>query len=396
MSVYCRSCKSDLAPWFSLGNQHLSDFRTDDVKPPRFYLNIDRCASCGLAQLHSSVPTHLMYHDRYGFKSGVNDTVKADLADVVRQAFSASKRDVKAWLDIACNDGTLLSHLPREGVYRAGVDPIQKLALEAEQHADFILNDFFHPDDFDAASFDVITSISVFYDLDDPNEFVEGVAEVLAPGGVWVIQQNYLGATLRMNAVDNFCHEHITYFTLGTLEPLLARHGLMVFSCSESTVNGGSFRVLVTQKGVRQEDMTVQEMRERERAQGLHTDSPYHLFASRTAQRLHALRDLVGALSKHEAVAIYGASTRGATIWQAANLGPGQISYAVERNPDKIGKNFSAIGVPIIGEQEAREDHPGYMIVGPWFHLPEFLEREKQYLRKGGHFIVPIPEVTVI
>ncbi len=392
----CRSCAGGLVPWFNLGNQHLSDFRDDAERPPRYHLNIDRCEACGLAQLRSSIPTHLMYHDRYGYKSGVNGTVKADLKDVVHQAFVASKRPVKAWLDIACNDGTLLSYLPREGVYRVGVDPIQKLALEAEQHADFILNDFFHPDDFDAASFDVITSISVFYDLDDPNEFVEGVAEVLAPGGVWVIQQNYLGASLRLNAIDNFCHEHITYFTLGTLEPLLARHGLMVFSCSESSVNGGSFRVFVTQNGTRLEDGTVQELREKERRGSLHTDSPYERFAERAFQRLHALRDLVGALSKHEAVAIYGASTRGATIWQAANLGPSQIVYAVERNPDKIGKQFSAINVPIIGEAEAREDHPAYMVVGPWFFLTEFLEREKQYLQRGGHFIVPLPDVTVI
>lgn len=390
----CRSCGGDrLTEVLSLGNQYLSDFRTDDQKPPRYPLDLFFCHDCYLVQLGVTAPRHLMYHERYGFKSGVNDTIRADLKSVVEQVLDRRMPD--NWLDIASNDGTLLSYVPKS-IYRLGVDPIGKLCAEAEQHASRIVNGFFHPDYLAGHKFDVITSISMFYDLDDPNEFVAGVKSVLADDGLWVIQQNYLGATLRLGAIDNVCHEHITYFSLLALEKLLDRHDLQVVHVSESSINGGSFRTLVTRKGVHIPDESVRAMRNREFAAGLHGTVPYEKFGRGVGENLRELNRLLREERGHgRSVYIYGASTRGGTLWQAANLDNTLVQKAVERNPEKVGKTIASIGVPIISEKQARAEQPDYMLISPWFLGPEFEEREAEYLRRGGHFIYPLPAVRM-
>jgi NDP-4-keto-2,6-dideoxyhexose 3-C-methyltransferase len=181
----CRSCHAGgLVEIIDLGRQRLADFTEDAASASSaFPLVLLFCNRCGLAQLSETVPRELMYHERYGFKSGINEAIRADLADIV--AATLAKLQPDSWLDIASNDGTLLSFVPGH-VYRVGVDPVEKYCREAVQYADEVVNDFF-PSDAVTGLFDVVTSVSVFYDLDDPNAFVEAVSEVLAPDGVWVV-----------------------------------------------------------------------------------------------------------------------------------------------------------------------------------------------------------------
>jgi NDP-4-keto-2,6-dideoxyhexose 3-C-methyltransferase len=395
-TTVCRVCfHTDLIPVLDLGDQHLSDFRDDDEKPPRFPLNLLFCPACYLAQLDTTVPRDLMYHDRYGFKSGVNNTIRADHRDTVATALR-HRPGARSWLDIASNDGTLLSYVPAS-VYRAGIDPVTKYCLEAHEHADRIVNDYFDAAHFGEARFDVITSISMFYDLDDPNEFVAAVKGILADGGVWVVQQNYLLDTLRLNAVDNVCHEHITYFSLLAMRNLLDRHGLEVFHVSTSTVNGGSFRTLIGHRGAHTVDDTVTDQLAVERDYGLDTAAPFEAFNRRVENELARLRAFVHeANGSGKSVYIYGASTRGGTLWQAARLDVSDLPFAVERNPEKVGRKIASIGVPIISEDEARDRRPDYMLVSPWFFRDEFVEREADWLNGGGRFIFPLPNVEIV
>jgi NDP-4-keto-2,6-dideoxyhexose 3-C-methyltransferase len=232
----CRTCAGALTTFLDLGEQYLSDFRADDSKPPKYPLEASFCENCKLVQLNHNTPQPEMYHDNYGFKSGVSDSIKTDLDSVVTEAYQWVN-DPKTWLDIASNDGTLLSYVPKD-VYRVGVDPVKFLCEQAKPHASLIINDYFTrkllapldtPDMWSTwLTFDVITSISCFYDMPDPNQFVEDVKLSLNPNGVWIIQQNYLLHTLLYKAVDNFCHEHLEYYTLHSLEYLLDKHDLEV------------------------------------------------------------------------------------------------------------------------------------------------------------------------
>lgn len=392
----CRSCHSeDLVEVLDLGEQYLSDFREDDSKTPKYPLVLLLCKECALVQLKHTTPSHEMYHDRYGFKSGVNEAIKADLKSIVEYALKA-KPDPATWLDIACNDGTLLSFVP-EVTRRIGIDPIAKLASEASTHANLIISDFFKPDYFSGTKFDVVTSISMFYDLDDPNEFVSGVKSVMAEDGVWVIQQNYLLTTMLLSAVDNICHEHLEYYGVTSMIPLLARHGLEINHVELSDVNGGCFRVLVSRIGQREVDPSVQQFLEEENRAGVADEFSHDLFAEEVAKNLKQIRYFVRQANRTgKTVYIYGASTRGGTIWQACNLTVEDLPFAVERNPEKVGKYISSIGTPIISEEQARSDKPDYMLVSPWFFKNVFVEREKQYLEDGGALVFPLPTFEIV
>lgn len=394
----CRACKSeDLTEFLNLGAQYISDFRKDDEWPPKYPLVAVFCEDCKLVQLAHTTPQDEMYHDRYGFKSGVSDSIKNDLRDNVEHALRYNELALR-WLDIASNDGTLLSYVPK-GIYRAGIDPVSFLCQEAleEKRADRVVNDYFSPVYFEEKEFDVITSISCFYDMPDPNKFVEGVNQILADKGVWIIQQNYLLTTMELSAVDNFCHEHLEYYTLMSLENLLKEHGLEVNEVLLSPINGGSIRTVVSRKGTFPVHRSVELQRIKEKEYGLHKADVYLDFATRVTDELDKLRELVEDAKRNgKTVYVLAASTRGATIWQSAGLDAKQISYAVERNPAKVGSMFSAIGVPIISEEEARKNEPDYMIIGPWFFKDEIIKREEEYLKQGGKLIIPLPKVKIV
>jgi SAM-dependent methyltransferase len=395
--VTCRSCHSpELTEVLDLGSQYLSDFRDDDSRPPRWPLVLLLCGECGLVQLRDTTPRELMYHDRYGFRSGVNEAIRADLADVVDYA-RKNQPNAQGWLDIACNDGTLLSFVPNT-FHRVGVDPVSTFEPLSRRHADRIVVDFFDPARFAARErFDVVTSISMFYDLDDPNDFVAGVAKMLAPDGIWVIQQNYALSMLRLGAVDNVVHEHITYWSLAALTRLLDRHGLEVNDVLESEVNGGSFRTLVSRRGSRPVAATVAARLADEAAAGLDKPAAWLDFAARVRKAFADLHHLVREINAAgKRCYIYGASTRGGTIWQAAGLTVADLPYAVERQAAKVGRKIASIGVPIISEAQARADHPDYMLVAPWFFRDVFVEREQDYLKSGGKLIFPLPDLEIV
>lgn len=398
--THCRACKSsELTEFLDLGEQYLSDFRKDVQKPPKYPLVAVFCEDCKLVQLKHTTPQVEMYHDRYGFKSGISDSIKADHKDIVKTGLKHNPFP-ESWLDIACNDGTLLSFVPKE-VYRCGVDPVTFLCEEAKQHSNRVVNDFFDAKHFETETglekFDVVTSISCFYDMPDPNKFVADVKDVLADTGIWIIQQNYLLTTLELSAVDNFCHEHLEYYTLLSLENLLDEFDLEVNDVSVSMVNGGSIRTVVSHRGMYPVKKSVQKQRDKEAEASLETVEPYSDFAACVNNEIVALRKFAEqAKAAEKSVCILAASTRGATIWQAAGLGPDLISYAVERNPAKVGRNFSAIGVPIISEEEFRTLTPDFAIIGPWFFAKEIIKRERAYTKAGGKLVLPLPKVEII
>lgn len=391
----CRACKSDdLTEFLDLGEQYLSDFREDDKLPPKYPLVAVLCGSCALVQLRDTTPQSEMYHDRYGFKSGISDSIKNDLHDIVFHA--QQYRDTpKSWLDIASNDGTLLSFVPKV-TKKVGVDPVTFLCEEAAQHADYIVNDYFNSESV-KEKFDVITSISCFYDMPDPTQFVEDVKNVLNDDGVWVIQQNYLLTTMELGAVDNFCHEHLEYYTLISLKKLLEKCGLEINEVKLSMVNGGSIRTIVSHKGTFPVDKSVDDQLEKEENYGLNSLAPYKEFSEKVGENLDKLYRTVKELKDNgNRICILAASTRGATLWQSANIGKELVDYAVERNVAKNGKRFSAIDIPIVSEETFRKDQPDYALIGPWFFADEIIKREHEYAERGGKFITPLPKVEIV
>ena len=404
----CRICDSSLRYVLSLGHQMQGNIfpSKNDAPLPLAPLELVRCYSkkknsaCGLVQLKHTVPGSTLYKE-YWYRSGVNQTMTDHLANIARNAEQEIKlgnRDVV--LDIGCNDGTLLHSYSIKGVKKIGIDPAKNVTLFAKKRGIKVINDFFSSSAFFRVSkkkAKIITSIAMFYDLEDPNQFVSGIKKVLHNDGLWIMELSYLPMMLKQNSFDTICHEHLEYYALGPVDFLLRNHELEAIDVEFNKINGGSFRLYIMHRGRKKPSKRLLQARKNEAKLNLLTEEPYRIFRMNIEKIRNELTTLVK--SEHKAgkkIYIYGASTKGNTILQFCNLDNKLIRAAADRNPDKWGKITPGTNIPIISEAEARAAKPDYFLVLPWHFIDEFIEREKDYLNSGGKFILPIPEVRII
>ena len=303
-------------------------------------------------------------------------------------------------IDIGCNDGTLLRSYRIPGLKLVGFEPAKNLVEEARKGTEFVFNDFIGYEPFRRKFLDskakLITSIAMFYDLDDPDTFVADIVKCLDPQGVWVIQQNYLCSMLEQNGFDNVGHEHLTYYSLATMSGLLNGHGLEIFDVEKNDVNGGSFRTYIARKGQFPVRETVKKMKEFELKLFSMKPSIYSTFANNVRRIRSQLNKFITDQTKSgRAVYVYGASTRGNTILQYCKLDHHLIKKATDANPEKWGRRTPGSEIPIVSKDEARRDRPDFFLVLPHHFLTEIMREEKEYLESGGKFIVPLPEFRI-
>jgi SAM-dependent methyltransferase len=411
----CRVCEGALVPILSLGEHYVSDFlkpdTPDGTKAP---LELVLCRRCHLLQLKHTVPAENLYRN-YWYRSGTNKTMRdalANIANTAEQLMHLQESDTV--LDIGCNDGTLLAAYKTGGLYKVGFDPAENLASLSRQVADTVVTDFFsaetclHHPHLSARRAKVVTSIAMFYDLEDPDKFVSDVKAVMRPDGLWIVQMSYLPLMLKTNEVGNVCHEHLEYYSLQSFTYLLDLFEFEVVDVELNDVNGGSLRAYIRNRAADKTffgDATyralaaerVRAFHEQEIKLGLDDPGPYKEFAF-WVERIKA--DVVSFIkeqvSQGKKVYVYGASTKGNTVLQYFGLDHTLITAAAERNPDKWGLVTVGTHVPIVSEAEARAAKPDYFLVLPWHFLEEFQAREKEYLLSGGRFIVPMPRFSLI
>ena len=409
----CRICGgADLRQVIDLGDQYIAGiFARADVPgflQTRFPLELVRCAipdGCGLVQLKHSVSPSVLYSD-YGYRSGINRSMREHLAGIADAA--ARGTGVKhgdTILDIGCNDGTLLAAYGIPGLDRLGFEPAKNVALLAKERGLDVVNDFFSAEAYRAArpgvKAKVVTSIAMFYDLEDPQGFTRDVAAVLADDGVWIIELSYLPLMLKQKSFDTVCHEHLEYYALRQIEWMVGKAQLRVHRVEFNDVNGGSVRVYI-RKALHgtppsSERETIERVRRDEQDMGLGTDAPYEVFRDQVQRIRGTLRELLGRMkAEGKSIYVYGASTKGNTLLQFCGIDHTIVGKAADRNPDKWGRRTLGTEIPIVSEEEARADHPDFFLVLPWHFLPEFLTREAAFLEGGGRFIVPLPDVRVI
>jgi len=304
-------------------------------------------------------------------------------------------------VDIGCNDGTLLRAYNTPGLMLVGFEPAENLAPEARRGTDWVFNDFFnartYTQKFARSKAKIITSAAMFYDLEDPNNFVADVAHILAPDGVWVVQQNYLATMLEHNGFDNIGHEHLEYYSLGTMRRLLERHGLQIFEVDTNDVNGGSFRTFICHTGQFPLGESVSSMESHEARLALDERATYEKFASHIEKIRLQLHEFVAQEVKSgKTVYVYGASNRGNTILQYCGLDHTLIKKATDANPEKWGRKTAGTLIPIVPKEEARRDRPDYFLVLPHHFIEEIRREESRYLKSGGKLIVPLPEFHLV
>ena len=410
----CRVCGSTaLTPVIDLGEQHLqgSFVKPGKKTPPmrRIAMSLVRCdpsrdeQACGLLQMEHTVPPEILYSS-YWYRSGTNVTMQNHLRDIVDDAVSITGIQSGSVLDIGCNDGTLLRNYPAT-FERIGVDP-SDVAQEIPSTEAMIVQDIFPSRELlinlNGEKMDIITSIAMFYDLEDPIYFARGIKEILAGEGIWIFEMSYMPTMLKMTSYDTICHEHLEYYSLSVIEHILKQSALKVFNVTHNDINGGSLRCYATHIDnykfkSEQYYQNIQVMHQEEFDMMLDTDKPYKHFQDRINVHREELLYLLKKINKDgKKIHIYGASTKGNTILQWCGIDNRIIDFAAERNPDKYGAFTLGTDIPIISEAESRSMRPDYYLVLPWHFKSEFIERERETLANGTNFIFPLPAIEII
>ncbi|MBI5162645.1 MAG: class I SAM-dependent methyltransferase, partial [Magnetospirillum sp.] len=390
----------------NLGDQALSGRfpAAAEVDPMAAPLEMVLCRDCGLLQLRDTVSGDEMYTPNYGYRSGINTTMRAHLEGIAQRVTEvAGLAAGDRVLDIGCNDGTLLRSYPVAGIKRFGIDPLAE-TFRGFYDADWtVVAGYFGAETWAGASPDgkarAITSIAMFYDLDDPAAFVAVIAGALAADGVWVLEQSYMPTMLERNSFDTICHEHLEYYALAQIERLTAAQGLRVFDVELNDANGGSFRLFVCHRDAPFADNRPQldALRAREAALALDTLAPYAAFVDRVAAvRAATVAFIEAERAKGKRFHIYGASTKGNTLLQYYGLDRRHFDVAAERNEKKYGLVTPGSRIPIVSEAESRAAKPDYFFVLPWHFRDEVIVRERAFLEGGGKLVFPLPRLEVV
>ena len=344
-----------------------------------------------------------MYGENYGYRSGLNGSMVTHLNQKVKYLENMIELDSSDFvLDIGSNDATLLKAYIGNHK-KIGIDPTGKYFQEYYTDDIILIPDFFNKEvfvkNFSHQKAKIITSIAMFYDLDDPRKFVKDIEFCLADDGVWHFEQSYMPSMLRTDSYDTICHEHIEFYSLKVVKDLLESCNMKIIDVITNEVNGGSFSVTASKTNSSYDVNTsiINWMLNREKDLELSTTKPYFEFKKRISYRKKHLVELINSLNKSgKKVFGYGASTKGNVILQYCGLTSDQIPYIAEVNEKKFGSFTPGTLIPIISEKEAKAKNPDYFLVLPWHFKPYILDREKDYITKGGKFIFPLPYIEII
>lgn len=396
----CRVCYSaNLTPVVWIKPQFIaSTFVKTNKNNPKAKIKIPMtlllCRKCGLVQLKETVNPDLLY-ENYFYRSNVSNTMNRDLNDVVNDVCARVKlKPGDSVLDIGCNDGLMLAMFPKK-LKRAGIDPAKNIDWSHLDKSIKIINDYFPSPQLKKNSFKIITTTAMFYDLDNPNSAVKQIKSLLTNDGVLCIQVSYLYDTIRdMNFYD-ICHEHLEYYSLKTLSYLMEKNGMEIFDASTNFVNGGSLRVMVAhKKAKRTKSANLEYLFLKEKVLQLENPQTYETFSKLIKINTKRVKKYIE--NQKGLVIGLGASTKGNVMLQLCEVDNKMLPYISERNPFKVGLRTLGTDMLLISEDEARRLQPDCMFVIPWNFKAEILEREKEYIRKGGKllFIMPYPYVV--
>ncbi len=403
----CRICgNTTLVKVLDLGEQTLTGVfpKTPEQAITRGPLHLLKCTGsddcCGLLQLAHSYDLGEMYGENYGYRSGLNKSMVEHLhAKVARIRSLIALEPGDMVIDIGSNDGTTLSAYPAEGLTRVGIDPTAEKFRQYYPQGVAVIPDFFSAslvkERFGERKARVVTSFSMFYDLERPMDFVREIASVLDGEGIWVFEQSYMPLMLDRNSYDTACHEHLEYYALKQIQWMAQRCGLKIVDVEFNDVNGGSFSITAAHQSSKlQESPEVARILREEAARGLDTEAPYRAFADRVAQSQTDVRAfLETAKAQGRTVGILGASTKGNVLLQYCGITAADVVAVGEVNPDKFGSFTPGSLIPIIDEAKLLALKPDYLMVLPWHFRPFF---EKRFGGLDSRLVFPLPELDIL
>ncbi|TSC84139.1 MAG: C-methyltransferase [Parcubacteria group bacterium Gr01-1014_17] len=401
----CRVCKSTaVKPFLDLGNQPHGDsfIATKDLNEhePHYPLRACFCLDCTTAQIDYTVPKEVMF-EYYPYVSGTTRMLKEHFEKSTERLIKKLKLKKGDFVvDIGSNDGTWLECYKNTGIRFLGIDGAKNLAKIANAKGLETWPKFFNKKIAQEViakkgGANLVTAAGVFFHLEELHSVTEGIAELIGGTGVLCVQAIYLGEMVNIGAFDQIYHEHLTYWTLRSIEHLLGYYGLEVFSVEFFPIHGGTIEYLIAKNGVRKIEPSVAAMRSKEKKLRLGDIKTFEKFGARVWEMKKELIPILRKYKKKEKrIFALGAPIKGSTLLNSFGIGTELVECAVEVNPLKIGKYIPGVRIPIKDERTAGE--PDAYLVLPWNFLPELLRKMESYIKGGGAFIVPVPKPMVI
>ena len=402
----CRSCGSTrLQVFLSLGDLPLSDgfIAPDhlDRREPRYPLDVAFCPDCALVQILKTVPPEELFGEDYPYFSSFTDAlVRHAKANVDGRIAERALGPDSLVIELASNDGYLLQHYKAAGIPVLGIDPAPGPVKAARDKGIDTLLAFFGLDlakklAAEGRRADVIHGNNVLAHVADTNGFVAGIAALLKPTGVAVIEAPYVRDLIDHGEFDTIYHEHLCYFSASALVPLFRRHGLHLNRVERLAIHGGSLRLFI--EPVERPDASLLDLLAEERQLGVDRFDYYAGFARRVEQIKTTLGSMLRELKgKGARLAGYGAAAKGTILLNYIGIGADLLDYVVDRNTHKQGRWIPGVRLPIRAPAEILATQPDYILILPWNFKDEIMEQQAEYRRRGGRFIVPIPEPVVL
>jgi hypothetical protein len=401
----CRSCANiNLKKAFNIGTQKLTGIfpRSVTEKVPSAPLELVFCEKCKLLQLKNSFDSSYMYGDNYGYMSSLNISMLQHLknkSEKLQKIIKLNIHDIV--IDIGSNDGSFLSYFPNK-LKLIGIDPtIKKLS-------NFYKKNIIQIDDFFSAQkiflitkkkAKLITSISMFYDLDNPIKFAQDINEVLDDNGIWHLEQSYMPMMLKNNSYDTICHEHLEYYSLTSIKFILDKAGFKIIDLEFNGINGGSFALTAAKKEskFKEASFLINWLLKKEDLFKYNDLKTFKIFFNNIVKHKKIFKDLLLNLRDMKKKVIgYGASTKGNVIIQFCEITKKLIPYIADVNDFKHNRYTPGSKIKIISEKKAKLMKPDYFLIFPWHFKNFFIEKEKFYLKQGGKLIFPLPDIEII
>ena len=403
--ISCRICDSkNLKPVISLGEQYITSRFPNygDFSTPKTPIDLCICKDCRLLQLYQTTIQSELYEYEYGYRSGISNTMREHLKKYQEEILSIVQlNEGDVIVDIGSNDSTMLQYYS-DKLKRIGVDPTGNQFKEYYGNVE-LLSTYFTHQNFSNIYGDtkckLVSSISMFYDLPQPVQFAKDIYNILDNDGIWTCEQSYLLSMLKTNSIDTICHEHLEYYSLHQIKEIADRSNFKIIDIKFNDCNGGSFRIYFAKKdsSLYKENIDlINKILKDEIEYGVHDDNIFKHFMDNCDNQINKLKKIIDVVNKNnKKIYIYGASTKGNCLLQYGNITENDVKYAVERNPKKEGK-MTSTGIRIIMEDQMRKEQPDYLLVLPWHFKNEIIQRESDFLEKGGQLIFPFPEFEII
>lgn len=406
--ISCRFCgHRDLFLFLQLGemalaNRFLTEAEVKRADEKTYPMDVYYCEPCGLVQIGYAVPPDILFKD-YIYFSSTSDAVHKH-ADYLAKSFHKrfDLHEKSRVVEIASNDGCVLEYFKKIGVWTLGVEPAVNIARIASQKGIETVNEFFNEKTAGIIKTkygpaDVILARHVFAHVPEIHDFVKGLARLLAPGGAVAIEAPYLIDFIEKTEFDTVYHEHYSYLSVRPISKLFSMYDMELFDVEPAAIHGGSLIYFIGHRGAHPVHSRVSEWIRAEIEKKLDKKETYIRFAKRAAATKEKLRQLLlGLKAEGKRIAAYGAPAKGNTLLNYCGIKADLVEYTVDRSPYKQNLYTPGTHLPVRHPNVLVKEMPDYVLLLAWNFADEIFEQQAEYRRRGGRFIIPIPDVEVV